>query len=392
MKDHYDVIVVGARCAGSATAMLLARNGLRVLVLDRSRYGSDTVSTHALMRGGVLQLLRWGVLDRIVAAGTPPVRRAVFHYPGEDATRISIKPAAGVDALYAPRRTVLDAALADSAVEAGAEVRFGTTVTELIRDRSGRVSGVEAIDRTGRRHSATAALVVGADGVRSTVAAAVGAPVSKTAKRPGGAFVYGYWDELPAEGFEWLYAPSASAGLIPTNDGQTLVFTGTTAARLVAMRKAHSASEVVAALLAEISPDVAARVADARRPRRLRGFAGQRGYLRRPSGPGWALVGDAGGFQDPLSPHGITDAFRDAELLARAVTSIRDGTATESAAMEGYWTARDTLAGRLFDAVEHVGSYEWTMAELRGLLLDVSSAMSEQVEAMQRFDPVISGR
>ena len=134
-RDH-DVIVVGARCVGAATAMLLARAGCDVLVVDRARAGSDTLSTHGLMRGGVLQLHRWGLLDRIKAAGTPPVHQVVFDYPDERVP-ITIKPSPGVDALYAPRRTVLDPAIADGAREAGAEVRFGVTVSELVREGSG---------------------------------------------------------------------------------------------------------------------------------------------------------------------------------------------------------------------------------------------------------------
>ena len=133
--NHWDVIVVGARAAGAATAMLLARGGLRVLCVDRSRYGGDTLSTHALMRGGVLQLQRWGLLDAVVAAGTPPVRRTVFHY-GAETVGVSIRPSAGVDALYAPRRTVIDALLVDAAQRAGATVEFGTTVTGSAADRA----------------------------------------------------------------------------------------------------------------------------------------------------------------------------------------------------------------------------------------------------------------
>jgi flavin-dependent dehydrogenase len=129
----YDVIVVGARCAGAATAMLLARGGREVLLIDRARAGSDTLSTHGLMRGGVLQLHRWGLLDAIEAAGTPPVRKVVFDYPDERVP-ITIKPSPGVDALYAPRRTVLDRVIADAARDAGADVRFGATVTDLLRD------------------------------------------------------------------------------------------------------------------------------------------------------------------------------------------------------------------------------------------------------------------
>src|SRR3954447_8102767 len=103
----WDVVVVGARVAGAATAMLLARAGLRVLCVDRSRYGSDTLSTHALMRGGVIQLDRWGLLPALEAAGTPAVRRTVFHY-GDESYGVSIRPSGGVDALFAPRRTVID--------------------------------------------------------------------------------------------------------------------------------------------------------------------------------------------------------------------------------------------------------------------------------------------
>src|SRR5215472_2385127 len=147
-NSHYDVVIAGARCAGAATAILLARQGARVLLLDRSRYGTDTLSTHALMRGAVLQLHRWGLLPAIIAAGTPPVRSTTFHLP-DYVSAVEIKPRHGLDALYAPRRAILDAILADAARDAGAEVRFGTSVTGLRRDRSGRVTGI-----TGRAGSA----------------------------------------------------------------------------------------------------------------------------------------------------------------------------------------------------------------------------------------------
>src|SRR4051812_2868203 len=137
-SDHYDAVIVGARAAGAATALLLARAGLDVLVLDRSRYGDDTLSTHALMRGAVLQLHRWGLLSQIVDAGTPAVRRTTFHV-GEERTSVDIGKSHGVDALYAPRRTVLDPVLADAATAAGAEIRYNSTVIALRRDAAGRV-------------------------------------------------------------------------------------------------------------------------------------------------------------------------------------------------------------------------------------------------------------
>lgn len=136
----YDAVIVGARCAGAATAMMLAHGGARVLALERSRHGSDTLSTHALMRGGVSQLHRWGLLDRVKASGMTPVAATTFYY-GEESVEVEIKPKGRIDALYAPRRDVLDKILVDAAVEAGAEVRHGVEVTDLNRDEHGRLVG-----------------------------------------------------------------------------------------------------------------------------------------------------------------------------------------------------------------------------------------------------------
>ena len=126
-SSRYDVVIVGARCAGAATAMLLARAGHRVLVVDRGRYGTDTLSTHALMRGAVIQLHRWNVLPAVVAAGTTPVRQATFFY-GDESVAVPIAPRDGIDALYAPRRHVLDRLLVDAARVAGADVAYGVRI------------------------------------------------------------------------------------------------------------------------------------------------------------------------------------------------------------------------------------------------------------------------
>src|SRR4051794_15756966 len=188
--SSYDVVVVGARVAGASTAMLLARAGLRVLVVDKARAGTDTLSTHALMRGGVLQLHRWGVLDAVVAAGTPAVRHTVFHID-EERTDISIRPAYGVDALYAPRRFILDRLLSEAALEAGADVRYGVHATGLVwRDR--RVTGVVLREPGGAERVVHADLVIGADGARSRVAAWVQARLLRTASATA-AGVYGYF-------------------------------------------------------------------------------------------------------------------------------------------------------------------------------------------------------
>src|SRR5215475_6770341 len=193
--SHFDVVVVGARPAGAATAMLLARHGRRVLMLDRDRYGTDTLSTHALMRGGVRLLSQWHLLDQIISAGTPPVGRSRFDY-GTDSVTVPIKPSPGVDALYAPRRTVLDRVLVDAARAAGAEVRFGVGVTGLLRNGAGRVIGVCGRNRDGSQVTVHAGLTVGADGIRSTIGAHAGAATLRTG-RGASAITYGYWSELP---------------------------------------------------------------------------------------------------------------------------------------------------------------------------------------------------
>jgi 2-polyprenyl-6-methoxyphenol hydroxylase-like FAD-dependent oxidoreductase len=182
----------------------------------------------------------------------------------------------------------------------------------------------------------------------------------------------------------------ASAGMIPTNDGQTCLFVGPTAQRMRAAR-ATGTGNAFNSILQTVSRDAWRRVSGTWPPTHLRGYAGQSGYLRQAGGPGWALVGDAGAFEDPLSTHGITDAFRDAELLAAAVRDIRGGAASEAAALAGYQVQRDRLADSLFSVVESIASYRWTTAALRRMLLEASSAMTEQVEALHRLDESDSG-
>jgi len=155
--SSYDVIVVGARCAGAAAAMLLARAGHRVLVVDRGRYGTDTLSTHALMRGAVVQLHRWSLLPAVIAAATTPVRQATFVY-GEETVTVPITARDGVDALYAPRRYVLDRLLVDAASAAGADSVFGVRLRELRRSDTGRVNGVVLEDQSGQVYGSNCAM------------------------------------------------------------------------------------------------------------------------------------------------------------------------------------------------------------------------------------------
>jgi 2-polyprenyl-6-methoxyphenol hydroxylase-like FAD-dependent oxidoreductase len=373
--SRHDVVVVGARAAGAATAMLLARAGLRVVVVDRGRYGADTLSTHALMRGAVVQLHRWGLLARIVAVGTPPIRRTTFRYAADEIV-IPIKPSHGVDALYAPRRTVLDPVLVDAAVAAGAEVRYGFTLTGVRRDRRGRVTGVVGRDSDGQRVAIDADLVVGADGMRWSVAQRVAACVERRGIATS-AVVYGYWSDLDTSGYEWIFRPNACAGVIPTNDRLAVVFAAATPDRV-----GRAGRRVLESLLAEACPETAARVRMGVAPIGVRTFTGHPGFLRRPWGPGWALVGDAGYWKDPLTAHGLTDALRDAELLARAVVAAASGDVSEADAFAEYQDTRDRLSLPLFVITDAVASQRWTATEIGALLLELSAAMAVEVDVL----------
>ncbi len=377
LHSRYDVVIAGARCAGASLGMLLARSGVRVLVVDPTRRGSDTLSTHALMRGGVLQLARWGLLDRIVAAGTPPVRTTTFHY-GDEAVPVAIKPRDGVDALYAPRRTVLDRVLVDAAVEAGAHVVHGMSVTGLLRDPSGRVVGASVAGADGREMEIRASMVVGADGMRSRVARLAGAAVEHSGRHEA-ACVFGYWSGLGIEGYHWHYRPGVGAGLIPTNGGDTCIFAGMSARRFERDRW-RGLEWMYGEVLLEAAPELAAHMEERSALPRLRAFAGAPGFLRRCVGRGWALVGDAGYFRDPFTAHGITDALRDAELLARAIVAGGD------AELEEYAATRDRAARELMDITDRLASFAWDMDEVRELHVALSRSMAAGVDVVRSLD------
>lgn len=379
LRTDYDVVVCGARCAGASTAMLLARQGLRVLVVERARYGSDTLSTLALMRGGVLQLHRWGLVDELDALGTPRIRKTTFHY-GDASIPIAIKPRDGVTSLYAPRRMYLDAMLVDAARDAGAAVLHGVRLVDVTRS-AGRVDGVLIEDASGGVRHIGAGIVIGADGGRSTVANRVGAETYRVGRFATGT-VYGFWRDLDLdEGFHWHFrdlTPRRSgtgAGAIPTNDGCTLVFASVPSERFQNEIRFDTTAGYHR-VLAECAPNLARSVLAGRRVGGLRGFAGVRGYMRRSFGPGWALVGDAGYFKDPLTAHGITDALRDAELLATAVVE------GSLAALASYQARRDRLSMRLFEVTDEIASCRWDLPAVKRLHKEMSVEMNREVDAL----------
>jgi 2-polyprenyl-6-methoxyphenol hydroxylase-like FAD-dependent oxidoreductase len=377
-RDRYDVIIAGARCAGASTAMLLARQGLRVLVVDPEKRGSDTLSTHALMRGGVMQLHRWGLLDAIKSAKTPALRKTTFHY-GDEPIEVPIKAGDGIDALYAPRRTLLDSVLVDAALAAGAEVVHGLSVVGLLGFPGDRIRGAQIAGADRRVIDVAADLVIGADGVRSRVARILNTDHTYTTPHAA-ASIYGYWKDLGLAGYHWFYDVGASVGSIPTNDGETCVFILLPTTRFESGR--HNGLEpLYHELLSEVSPPLASEVASSESSGKLRAFAGVPGFLRRSAGSGWALVGDAGYFRDPITAHGITDALRDAELLARAVLDGGDD------ALTAYQATRDDLVKGLLDVTDRISSFEWDLQEVKEHHLALSREMKAEVNLLRTLDP-----
>jgi 2-polyprenyl-6-methoxyphenol hydroxylase-like FAD-dependent oxidoreductase len=367
---RYDAIVVGARCAGAATAMLLARSGLSVLVLERGKAGTDTLSTHALMRAAVIQLHRWGVLDAILARGTPIVRRTTFHY-GSEVIPVDLKPRDGVEGLVAPRRFVIDAVLVEAARAAGVDFAFGATVVDVVRNGD-RITGVVAKLEDGTTEI-LADRVIGADGMYSTIASLVGAAAYRTAEYTT-AVIFSYFDGLGLDGYHWYYNDKVGAGSIQTNDG-VCVF-----AALPPKRFHDDFRTDVAAghhqVLAECDPDLAARAAAARRTEPFRGFGGRKGYVRQSYGPGWALIGDAAYFKDPLTAHGMTDALVDAEFLARAIAAGTD------AALEAYQHERDARTLTFFELTDQIASFTWDLTTVPAIHRKMSEQMKHEANAV----------
>ncbi len=378
---RYDVVVAGARVAGASTALLLARGGLHVLVVDPVAHGRDTLSTHALMRGGVLQLAHWGVLDAVKAAGTPRIGRTTFHY-GPRVVPVEIEPDGDIDGLYAPRRTVLDAILADAAADVGAELRYGWAFEDVRRTPNGHVTHVVVRDEEGVRRSIRTDLVVGADGMRSRVARRVGARATRTTTHAT-ASVYAHLPGMPEDGYHWCFEDGLAAGSIPTNDAEACVFVSLPAARFHAVR-GRNLQEVFLDVLRRTAPELFERARGAGGLERLRAFPGAPGFLREAAGPGWALVGDAGYFKDPLTAHGMTDALRDAELLARAVLAGRRGPEIFDDALLAYPRLRDVLSEGVFEVTDRIASFAWSLEEVAKLHRVLSREMKAEVEWLRR--------
>ena len=375
MSKPYDAIVVGARCAGSPTAMLLARKGHRVLVVDRATFPSDTVSTHHIHPPGVDALERWELLDRVVATGCPPVDTYAFDFGPFTLT-------GNPGTAYAPRRTVLDELLVEAASDAGAEVRQGFTVEGLVVE-DGRVVGIRGHEKGGATVTERAAVIVGADGRYSLVADAVDADEYHQKPKLLASY-YSYWSGVPMHGRfgNWI-RPYRGFAAWPTNDDLTLVIVGWPYREFESNR-----GDVEGNFLAtlDLAPEFAELVRSGKREERFVGAA-VRGYFRKPHGPGWVLVGDAGYNTDFITAQGISDAFHDAELCATALDQALSGARSFDDALGEYQSARDEHVLPMYELTAEFASLEPAPPELQQVL----GAAHGNQQAMDDFARVVAG-
>ena len=380
MAREYDAIVVGARCAGAPTAMLLARRGYRVVVVDRAAFPSDTMSTHVIHAPGVASLRRWGLCDQVVASGCPPIDTYSFDF-GQFTIRGTPRPHGGDSTAYAPRRTVLDKVLVDAADRAGAEVRERFTVEGVLVE-DGVVVGIRGHGERGRTVEERARVVIGADGRGSQVARAVRAE-EYHAKPMLQWSCYTYWSHLPTDGFETVIRPDRGWAAAPTNEGLTVLGVAWPYAEAQAYRADVEANYL---RTLELAPEFAGRVRAATRVERFRGAAVPN-FFRRPYGPGWALVGDAGYTRDPVTAQGISDAFRDAEHCSSALDEALTGVRAFEDALGDYQRARDAQVLPIYDFTTQLATLEGPPPDVQQLL----AAVSGNAEAMDAFASVVAG-
>jgi flavin-dependent dehydrogenase len=358
----YDVAVVGARCAGSPAAMLLARKGYRVLLVDKAAFPSDTMSSHFIHAPGVARLKRWGLLDRIVASNCPPVRSYCLDLGPFSLTGCP-PPLDDVATGYGPRRTVLDKILVDAAVEAGAELREKFATQEVCFEGS-RVTGIRGRTRNGTSVAEKARLVIGADGLHSLVARMVGAAM--TYEKPTVACAYyTYWSGVSVGGVELYPRDRRFTVAFPTNDDLVCTFIEWPKDEFHVVRtdvEGHYWK------MLELAPGLAERLRSGRRAARFIGTAKLPNFFRKPYGPGWALGGDAGHHKDPNGAHGISDAFRDAELLADAVDKGFSGRQPLEEALAEYERQRNQAALPAFELNFQFATLQPPPPEMQALL------------------------
>jgi 2-polyprenyl-6-methoxyphenol hydroxylase-like FAD-dependent oxidoreductase len=377
----YDAIVVGARCAGSPTALLLARKGYRVLLVDKATFPSDILSTHYIHQPGVARLQRWGLLDHLVASRCPPIPEGTFDF-GTFALTGSAPPADGVTMAYCPRRRVLDKVLVDAAGAAGAELREQFAVQALLLDGH-RAAGIRGRGGSGGLVTEMARIVIGADGLHSVVARTMQAPTYHVKPVLTCAY-YSYWSGVSTKGFELYPRDGRAIIVLPTNDGLTCIAVQWLHAEFHAFR-ADIEGNFLRTL--DLVPGLAARVRAGKREERFVGTGDLPNFFRRPYGPGWALVGDAGYHKDPHTGEGITDAFRDAELLVEALDAGWAGRRPLAEALAEYEQRRNEAALPIYELTCQLASLQPPAPEMQQLFAALCGNQTET----NRFFGTIAG-
>lgn len=340
--DRFDVVVVGSRVAGASTALLLAKLGLRVLLADKARFPSDTLSSHQLQVPGAAALHRWGLLGQVLQQGSSAVSE--LELTVRDWTvRGRLPEVDGVSVLVSPRRLRLDHLLRTAANDAGADVadRFAVDGLEIV---GGRVVGVVGRDGGRATRRVKADLVIGADGKNSIVSTTVRAPIMRSHPRQTFA-AYAYWSGLVLERAEVHHLPGRAIAAFPTDDGLTVTFVAAPTSELAVarsdpvdfVRRALRGSGRLGTLIEGLQPVERVRLAPDLPHRMLKAH-----------GPGWALVGDAGLVMDPVTAQGMTNAFLSAEMLAGSVAQAMQRDRRLDSYLHLYQDQRDRALAGMF--------------------------------------------
>ncbi len=362
--------------------MLLARRGFKVLLVDRTTFPSDTISTHILWPHGAEILGRWGLLETLAATDLPSICRRMRFDVGPFALYGTIPDANEGRGGFCPRRTVLDSLLVKAAADAGAEVRESFTVDELLVS-DGAAVGVRGHGPGGAAVEERARVIIGADGVNSFIARAMRA--HEYDGRPVAACCYySYFSGVAQDDIELYVRDHCAFGGAPTNDGLHLVMVNWPAGDFPEVR-ADIEGHVWSTL--EKAPDFLARVRQGHREEKWYGTAGVPGYFRKPYGRGWALVGDSSYNRDPITAQGISDAFIDAAMLTEALSTWLSGNGTFEQLLETHEAARNERVRPMYEFTSHLATLEPPPPQMQALF----AALRHNQDATNAFLSAITG-
>jgi flavin-dependent dehydrogenase len=358
----HDAIIIGAGVAGSPTGLLAARAAHKILLLDKPK-ATDNPATEIMWTGATAKLDRWGLLEEFQALGAPPLQRVRVDLFG---TVLSGSPTGvgGVRDFYVPRRAALDKLLLEEAARVGVEVRQDFEVTEIVRSGT-RVTGVRGKTKSGETVEESAKIVVGADGRNSVVAQAVKAELQKDGPA-GCAYYYALWSGVKADSADVTMREGRAYGWAPTHDGLTRVFAAWSEAAFPG-----SANDVDGTYqkVLKSDPRISDLLASGKMEGKILGTGfGVSAFMRASYGPGWALVGDAGYYENPLAAHGIMNAFRDAEWMAMALDNTFSGRSPAQDALRDFEVNRNEAETPLYESAGRRSTLSPSPENIRNLI------------------------